>query len=487
MTSQSSIEDQFSRRHFLVGSAAVAAGAWGLTACSTSTPATAKAFSIYAAHYTPSDSMTKSDANPTPHHNLKVVIEEYARNHGGANITAVKAATGPQTDERTWAVTQFTSNRAPAIMNTQSSYAQQDIGKHWWHPLDDFLNKPNPYVAKGAPGSEKWLDSFYSAPMAVKQATDGHFYVVPLDLVTTQFFYNQNAFTRAGVQPPTNFSEFIEVGKALKGAGYTPMSGFSFAKTQLGDMVVKPWKAQIKATGPGGAYTVKDVTQAIIEGTFNADSEEYKSYLRLLQQIEPYWTRDWAVQGIDFSQKFTQGKLAILEDGTWRFALLDAVGSLPFEWSTFTMPSVSQGTGEGQAPSADGSPAPSIGGATGAQLGVTNSVKDEDLEGVVDFLRYLTAPQQIGRVVNELGQYVPAVQGAPINQRLRGPLDAVKNGVGEAGMIFYFDKITFDAQLALQNLTTEFLQGKHSIDETATKSQKIYKDQAVATVKKNGW
>ena len=398
-------------------------------------------------------------------------------------------AAGSGTDERTWALTRLNSGDAPEIMNTQSFYAAQDKENDWWQPLDDYLDEPNPYIADGEAGSDRWFDAFQELPINVKRDADGELYVIPVDLVTTMFFYNKTAFEEAGVDAPTTYGEFLEAMDAIADkTEYIPSSPFSFSKLQLGEMLVADWKADIEPTGVGGAYTMEDVTRAILDSRFNADSPEYREWLRLLNEAKPYWSNDWAVEGTDWGQRFTEGRLAVLEDGTWRYAMLDGNDELDFEWGTFFMPTVEPGTGLGESRSASGDPAPSIGGASGFQPGITYSAVENGLEEeVVDFLKYLTAPAQMERLVNELGQYLPTAKDAEVNPLLADPLRAVTEGVGEAGMILYYDKVGLDAQIELQNITTQYLQGAISLDDAAVQSQAAYLAAAERNAEANGW
>lgn len=441
---------------------------------------------IWAAHYTPTDSMEVSPENPYPREALRVIADEWTEK-SGVGVEIVEMGAGAGSDERTWALTQLNSGNPPEIMNTQAFYAAQDKENEWWLPLDEYLEAPNPYI--DGDGADVWSDEFYPLPLGTKRDSDGELYVVPLDLVTTMFFYNKDAFAEAGVEPPTTYAEFLDTLETIgEKTDYVPSSPFSFSKLQLGEQIVAPWKATIDPTGIGGAYTMKDITEAILDGRFNADSPEYRDWLTLLKEALPYWSSDWAVEGTDWGQRFTQGRLAVLEDGTWRFGMLEANDELGFEWGTFFMPTVEPGTGRGEAESSDGVGAPSIGGASGAQLGITYSAEKNDLvDESVDFLRYLSAPEQMGRLVAELGQFLPTAKDADVSPLLEEPLRAVTEGVGEAGMILYYDKVGLDAQIALQNITTQFLQGQIDLDEAARQSQAAYLKAAESNAAANGW
>lgn len=487
---------RLSRRALVAGSLALSAAAAGSRprwhAAARQDQSFSGTFRIEAHDYTPSESMEKSPNNPIPHDNLQDAINSYTEMYPDVEIEVVRVP--PGTESRVWTVTQLTGDTAPEIVWTQSFDTNRDIGKDWWVVLDAYFEEPNPYVEAGQPGSEKWIDQFFEGPTAAKYAPDDHIYVVPYDLVTTFFFYNQQLFAQAGVEVPTTYADFITVISTLKDAGLVPYNGMQWSRPQLGEMVLRgTWQPQIQPTGLAGAYTQKDITLAILDGVFDATKPEYKDWLRLMKDSVPYWSEQWTLSSSpDWSDQqalqFTQGRLAILEDGSWRFGLLNANDQLNFEWGSFFMPTLTQGTGPGESEFADGQPAPAIGGATANQYGVTKTaVQNGNVDLVIDFLRYITAPTQASAIIGELGQFLPNIKGVDVNQDLAPALEAVSSGVGEAGMIAYGDKIDAEAAENIGTATNNFLLGRAELDETAEEIQRLLMEQAERVADEQGW
>lgn len=291
------------------------------------------------------------------------------------------------------------------------------------------------------------------------------------------------------MEVPTTYADLITVLSKIKNSGSVAYNGMQWSRPQLGDMLLRAWATNIPATGSGGAYTQKDVTLAIINGSFDATKPEYKEWLRLMKDSVPYWSEQWPLGATTkFDLQFSQGKLGILEDGSWRFGLLKANDQLDFEWGSFFMPPLTKGSGPGFSDLADGKPAPAIGGATANQFGITNTAtKNNNVELVVDFLRYITAPVQAAKIIGELGQYLPNIKGVDVNQDLAPALKAVSSGIGEAGMIAYADKIDAEAAVNIGKVTDTYLLGRAELDETSTQLQKLYMDQAVKTAADQGW
>lgn len=439
-----------------------------------------------AGHYTPSESMEKSANNPVPIKAMQDAVDAYRQLHPGVDVEFVRIPEG--TEARVWTVTQLTGGNAPDIVWTQSFDTNRDVGKGWWVSLSPYMEQPNPYVEAGQPGSEQWIDQFFEAPTGAKFAPNGEIYVVPYDLVTTFFFYNMSHFEAVGVEIPTTYAEFITVLSQLKDSGVTAYNGMRWSQPQLGEMLIGAWKDEIQPTGVGGSYTQKDIALAILDGIYDATKPEYKEWLRLMNDSVPYWSEQWALETADFELQFTQGRLGIFEDGSWRFGLLRANDQLGFEWSSFFMPILEKGTGVGQSEYATGNPPPSIGGATAAQYGVTNTAeKNGNLDLVIDFLRFITAPTQASAIIAELGQFLPNIKNVEVNEELKEPLAAVASGVGEAGMISYADKIEAEAADKIGVATQNYLLGRAELDETAEQIQQLLYAQAEKAAEDNDW
>lgn len=489
-TGQSSLNGRITRRRLVAGASALGLTGFATRGAPALATSQAQQFSgkirFQAGHYTPSPSMEKSANNPVPIKAMQDAVDAYRQLQPNVEIEFVRVPEGA--DARVWTVTQLTGGNAPEIVWTQSFDTNRDVGKGWWVDLNPYMEQPNPYVESGQPGSARWIDQFFEAPTGAKYAPNGELFVVPYDLVTTFFFYNKTHFQNAGVEIPTTYADFISVLSKLRDSGVTAYNGMQWSRPQLGEMVIGGWKDQIQPTGGGGAYTLKDISLAILDGIYDATKPEYKEWLRLMKDSVPYWSEQWPLETADFELQFTQGRLGIFEDGSWRFGLLRANDQLGFEWGSFFMPTLEKGTGPGLSESATGLPAPSIGGATACQYGVTNTTeKNGNLDLVVDFLRFITAPAQASQIIAEKGQFLPNIKNVEVNEDLKEPLEAVASGVGEAGMIAYADKIEAEAATKINTATNNYLLDRAELDETATEVQNLLFAQAEKAAEDNGW
>ena len=76
-------------------------------------------------------------------------------------------------------------------------------------------------------------------PTEAKRGPDGKHYVVPIDLVTTFFFFNQNVFDEHGLSAPSTYGEWIE------GAGGTTGGQIQFP-TPAGLVPVPGWRDALR-------------------------------------------------------------------------------------------------------------------------------------------------------------------------------------------------------------------------------------------------
>ncbi|MEJ7901542.1 MAG: extracellular solute-binding protein, partial [Thermomicrobiales bacterium] len=246
-------EARISRRNLVAGASVAAVAATHLGGVGSRVLASRQegAFSgkirMEAHDYTPSESMEKSANNPIPHDALQRMADQYIAMNPEVEIEFVRVP--PGTDSRVWAVTQLTGGNAPEIVWTQSFDTNRDTGKGWWLNLLPYMEEPNPHIAAGEPGSERWIDQFFEGPTSAKFAPNGEMYVVPYDLVTTFFFYNKTHFETAGVEVPTTYAGLIDVTAKLQEAGFTPYNGMQWSQPQLGEMVIGDWAEEFEATG----------------------------------------------------------------------------------------------------------------------------------------------------------------------------------------------------------------------------------------------
>jgi hypothetical protein len=115
------------------------------------------------------------------------------------------------------------------------------------------------------------------------------------------------------------------------------------------------------------------------------------------------------------------------------------------------------------------------------------AVKNNNVDLVVDFLRFITAPKQASAIIGELGEFLPNIKGVDVNQDLAPALAAISSGVGEAAMIVYDDKIDSEAATNIGKVVDNYLLGRAELDDTSSQVQKLLMDQAQKVADQQGW
>ena len=430
--------------------------------------------------YTPSEDMVKSEDNPLPHDQSLQISKKYMEMHPGVEVELINKPAAVADHE--WIVTQQAGGTIPHIVWSHSFWIQDELGKGWWIALDPYMEEPNGYVPSGQPGADRWLDLFYEVPTEAKRAPDGKLYVVPMDLVTTFFYYNADAFTEMGVEAPTTWGEWIEVQEAFLDGSMYPTTHVGWYESQVGAMLYG--KKDPIINPEGGVVTLEMICCAIKEGLYLGSNPEYQEWLEFVKLLVGYCVPDWAAEGVDFNRKWLNKEVAVFEDGSWRFGLTRANPLVDFEWGSFYAPTIM----EADSPYAIGKTAPPIGGATAAQWAVTTRAEKEGvLDTTIDVLKFYSAPEQSGPMIDELAQFLPNIKGVDVNPDLKDPLRAITEGLGEAGMVTYPDKIGTEYRENLTFIWSDWKLGVTTLEETMQKIDNLFNTYADDYIDQFGW
>jgi len=351
------------------------------------------------------------------------VIDEYERLHPDVKITIATAIA-----MREYLVTQLSSGRAPDILMVNVEDVWVDVQKGWYIPLDKYLDKPNPYCKPGEPGSVKWWDQFkYQAISRGKLAPDGKMYCITYDLIETAFYYNKDIFKELNLKIPENWDELADIVKKLRNADYTPIQTIVGTYADWGvDLMLD----QIYYNILPGIDLVRDPTREEYlegyldwdeicflykKGFFTKDDPRYVELWKQIHDMRQFSNQDIATA--DMIRAFVKKRAAMLwlsSNVSYRF---DADKDLDFDWDVFYIPQFTTNMCK-YAPDV---PMCVIGGA-GVQYEVSNSAisdtgdpeTSERLKVVVDFLQFMTEPENYEKIVNEHPILVPNIVGVPV-------------------------------------------------------------------------
>ena len=325
--------------------------------------------------------------------------------------------------EGEWIKTQLIGGIAPEIISMNAEVSWPDVEKGWYVPLDEYLERPNPYV----PGNTRWLDTFVNqALVQAKRAPDGKLYCIPIDIVETGMFYNKTLLQKHGIDRlPETWAEMIVMIDTLNAAGITPMTSENSLGSDWGQDIIFEMlyhdilplmdliPARPNAEGYLGHYLEpQEAGFLYTKGFFTQRDPRWREMQRLLKD----WRRGWAkeLKNTDPLRSFLIGRLAILWTGSWFIRRVSTDPYVDFEWGIAYLPPITQET----SPFGSGSPATVIGGAA-VQLHVTNSALiNGNLEDCIDYLMFISSPQSIEALASEALVFIPNIVGAKVDERL---------------------------------------------------------------------
>lgn len=352
----------------------------------------------------------------------KEIADEYTRMNPDISIKFVQQVAISGSQEGEWLKTQLVGGIAPDIIAQNAEVTWPDVAKGWYIPLDEFLEKPNPYIE----GNKKWMDSFVNLPLVnSKRAGDGKLYCLSIDVVETAVYYNKTMFEKLDLKLPDTWSDFIQLQQSLMDNGIVPMpSAFNLVSDWGQDIIfdmlyqdiieyldVEP-SLESKKEYMCHYLTPKEVAFLFSKGFFTRKDPRWVEMHRILKDWRKYWAKE--LKNTDTARLFLTNRVAMCWDGSWFSRRLIFDPYIDFEWGIFYLPKITKTTSR----FGTGAEASVIGGSA-VQLHVTNSATIYNhLDKVIDFLMFFTAPQNIEKIINETMMFLPNIKGVEIPKEL---------------------------------------------------------------------
>lgn len=408
-------------------------------AASTASAASNDSYTIrmYAgATFTP---ISPTKLNPNPPAELATLAKAYEKLHPNIKIQFVTeplALGSTYNDYAGWLTTQGDAGTAPDIVWDQ--WLQVNGGfvpKGFFTNLVPYLNQPNVYVA----GNKHWNDLFNPVFQQELKNPDGSILALDADYVDTGLIYNKAIFKKVGIkQLPTTFAALTADLQKIKQAGYVP---FAY---DLSDQTGTSWWERIAATeflqNDIPKFNVDHQTKylspldyavGIERGYIQLTNPRYAAVWKTLKQFSTFWDRG-ATQItnsppkagtplVSSLQLVAQQKVAM----TWaassaipwlnKSGFANVYGIIPFPTVTTVTSSYSANV--------------DVQGVTGGPNGgfqffvptqqANHSLSSDKLKWILNWLQYISAPQNAQKVINEVGGTVPTIKGTqPTNTDL---------------------------------------------------------------------
>ncbi|MCB0063710.1 MAG: hypothetical protein KDE19_16420 [Caldilineaceae bacterium] len=186
----------------------------------------------------------------------------------------------------------------------------------------------------------------------------------------------------------------------------------------------------------------------------------------------------------DTFRMFVNGEVGIYWNGSWAVPQMLNNDDITFEWASFSIPSFDEGSSE----FTTGIAAPMIGGPSAAfQYSIPTAeanatMTPEKFAAAVDFLRVLTAPQNAGPMVNDLGSFIPTIAGTTPLPSMQELIQSMSN-TETMGLL----ELTIEEGQANQRYLQEFIGDQTTMEEYMTKVGELMQTTVEDMAAQNDW
>ncbi len=259
---------------------------------------------------------------------MQQLVDRYNEEHPGVQVTLTVQAWSPLFDAF---IAAASAGDSPDIMAMHPQETAMFISLGLIEPIDDIVAasevfQQDAYVQKA------WDLQFY----------EGQMWAFPFDLGIHGLFYNVDLFEAAGVKPPTNAEEFLEVAHALTvdaNGKHPGDEGFDSANIvqyainmQTNHHGYYQWYALYNQLG--GQLISDDGLSCAM------DIDKATQAWQWLQDL--VYVHYAAPQGqTDYARDFLSGRTAMLIDGPWQIPAMQAAhAESGFNWGTAPYPTI---------------------------------------------------------------------------------------------------------------------------------------------------
>ncbi len=430
---------------------------------------------------------------------MELIADEYMKLHPEVEIEMIFITL----DYETWVRTQFAGGEklAPDIYNGNITNSFGRQGK--WVALNQFLNKENPYTGK------LWSETM-EMNLVEKAKEAGNYYHIPLDFIEIGIFYNKDMFKKHGYEVPESWEEMMDLGEQIEQDGYTPFAvpgvlreiwagQVGWMARMMGDVyyrdllpLLMPHEGDWDYDPTREGEFVQDladpfddmlvgvnqerVHNAIKQGVIDFRDPPTRRIYERIKEWSQYWQRGFLGSDSNVTHRLFLTQEAVMEihhsgNVTWMIKeMSDLAPEDQFDWGVFSVPSIKND------PLAIG-PMRGIGG-IGSALTVTKKSSPEHEKNVIDFLMYLTTPENVQTIFDQALANdrpitgPPAVKGVNLDKEIQ---DRFKPFGGHG-----YEKLNFrgfdDEQESVYEwsiLLQDYLGDRITLDTMVTEYQKV--------------
>lgn len=305
---------------------------------------------------------------------IEELTAEYAKANPDVNIEAIYA--GSYSDAGTKALTAARGGNPPELSVLLSTQMFTLIDEDVIVPFDDYVKEAE---------KESWFGAFYPSFMENSQ-TGGKTYGIPFQRSTPVLYWNKEAFKAAGLDPekaPANWDEMVEFGKKLTKKDENgnvsqwgvriPTAGFPY------------WLFQGLTTPAGAILANSDGNKTNFDDPKVVEALQYLVDLSAKHEIMQPGSIEWGPT----PKAFFEGQTAMMWTTTGN--LTNVRKNAPFDFGVAMLPAKER----------RGAPT------GGGNFYLFAESTDEQKQAAVDFVKWITAPEQAAKWSIATGYIAP--------------------------------------------------------------------------------
>ncbi len=352
---------------------------------------------------------------------VEAVAQDYMDLHPGVTIDLLPSR-GAAYGE--WLGTMMAAGTAPDLAWWQWQDRNNET-RDWWVPLTEYLEAPNPYIADGELGSERWIDTMPENVTNNIRAGDGNWYEIALDWIELGLIYNADLAEQIGIATEwSNWGEFVADMVKVQDAGYIAVGMYldpswgtwwhadviiwTAVYADLAEEIYLPhWNAAMPSM-PFRSFAVEEVAHGVITGALDYTGPRMDRYLEISKEFAGLMPVDYAALDGELTKSlFFSGEALIYWGGSHEYpGIVDAA---PFNVDVAYFPPFT----EDDFPGAPNTSYRVGGPSAAAQWGVPRS--SENIELAVDFMRFFSTPENWGRIsAASRYAFIPQVIGVEV-------------------------------------------------------------------------
>lgn len=392
--------------------------------------------------YMPTKNTTPTPESPTVVISSRLIADAYTKETGVAIKWADSKPTGGSTSEVSeWFINQIRSENCPAIGFSWGTRFQE---RDYYVDLTEYLERPNHYVE----GNVRWKDMFYEYLWSDYEICNakGEIVAIPITLnpcTPTGIYYNADLFEEQSFETPKNWEDYIELIEKIENCGKTPIVPWGnnksagldqwvfeyslspmFAKKLMTDGVTMNGTiVRSDYDGDGRVSTAEEI-RGVLEGLYNPEIQASAKLLYSLAKDYYSTILPGGWQTTDYTDRWNAGNIGMMENGLWNMLVENNKTSdvRAFDFGIFAPAMVDSRT-TSYASDFEMIAGSEVKSRPSLMLNIMKPAvegNEELLEQAVDFLMWLTVPDNITMIVEEHGGSLGAVKGTSHSALLDG-------------------------------------------------------------------